>query len=268
MFELDANLLLSLYWLAISAGVLLPGVWLLSGVKTSFQLLNTLLQRFYLFGKLKNTDQVKRNLLSDVPKRYFAHFYLVGLAVNLPLFVYFRSSIFLHLLFLLHISRRLYECMFVHQSTSNSTMSFFHYLIGILHYPCVGATIITDHDYAHGSPSFFSSCLGLTLFLIASYIQHRVHVTFAKNRRTEKGEYPIPNGYWPFDYLSCPNYLAEMVIYLAFLLISHRSWCMLCLSIWVLANQSLAALLAHRWYLQQYGSLYPSNRRAFIPYLL
>lgn len=268
MFELDANLLLSLYWLAISAGVLLPGIWLLIGGKTKFQLLNRLLQRFYLFGKLKNNGQVDRNLFGDVPKRYFTHFYIFGLLVNLPLLVYYRSAIFLHVLFLVHMCRRLYECLYVHRFSTNATMSLFHYLIGILHYPLVGLTIITDEKYGLASPSVFSSCLALILFVNASYIQHAVHVTLAKNRRTEKGEYPIPNGYWPFDYLSCPNYIAEIAIYVAFWFISQRSLCALFLIIWVLANQSMSCLLAHRWYRQQYGSLYPSNRRALIPFLL
>ena len=235
IFHLDSNLLLSLYWLAISAGVLLPGIWLLIEGKCDI----ILLERFYLFGKLKNAETLKKKLFTDVPKRYFLHFYLVGLLINIPLLIIFRCSIFLSLLFLLHMCRRLYECLFIHQWNDRSQMSFIHYFIGLIHYPCVGLTIITDHFYPHRSPAMMEMFVALMIFVSTSSIQYRVHLTLANNRRkTNEQIYPIPTGYWPFDYFSCPNYIAEMFIYLSFLLVSHRSSAMMSLIIWVIVNQS------------------------------
>lgn len=269
MIEIDLNLLMSFLWLSLSAGVLVPGIWLLIDGKTNLQLVNIILERFYLFGKLKNNDQTKKITLGDVPKSYFLHFYILGLFIGIALFLIYRLSFFLFTIFILHMFRRLYECMFIHNFGPKSKMSFIHYLIGLIHYPLVSLTIIIDSTYAYTKISLLSCCCSLLLFIIASHIQYNVHVTLAKNRRTNSNEnYPIPNGYWPFQFFSCPNYIAEIFIYISFLLVSHRTSCFLSLTIWVIVNQSISALLNHRWYCQHYGQTYPSSRYALIPYLL
>ena len=266
------DLILSLFWLSISAGVLLPGIWLLIDGQCQLDLLNVILERFYLFGKLKNTktNRTEIKFISDVPKRYFQHFYLVGLLINIPLFICYSSSILLHCLFFFHMCRRLYECFYVHQWNSKSQMSFVHYFIGLIHYPSVGLTIIVDHFYSDENPKFFQIFFALIIFLNASFIQFRVHLTLANQDRTtidEKTFYPIPQGYWPFDYFSCPNYIAEMFIYFSFVLLSHHSSSMFSLFIWVIVNQSISSLLTHRWYREHYRSSYPSTRAALIPFV-
>ena len=267
--EIDANLVLSLFWLVLSAGVLLPGIWLLTDGKTHVRIIDALLQRFYLFGKLKNQDQSTAKVLGDVPKRYFSHFYIVGLLINVPLFLTYRSPVLLFTMFTGHMCRRLYECLYVHRFGRNSTMSCIHYLTGAIHYPAVGLTVLVDEAYgAARSSSSVNTCIVLLLFVNASMVQYHVHCTLAQNRRTENETYPIPKGYWPFDYFSCPNYIAEMFIYIAFLLASHRTSSMMSMTVWVMVNQCLSALLAHRWYRQHYGSTYPSSRRALLPFLL
>ncbi|CAF0883975.1 unnamed protein product [Adineta ricciae] len=265
MFEIDVNLLLSLFWFAISIGVLVPGLWLLFDGQTNISIVNIVLQRFYLFGKLKNATKDKRNVLGDVSKSYFLHFYLVGLLINVPLFLFYRSSFAVYILFICHMLRRLYECFYIHRYGSNSTMSFIHYLIGIVHYPTVGLTIIVDHYYGHKHISFGSTCLALFIFLNASFVQYRVHSTLANAHRTKTETYPIPNGFWLFEYFSCPNYIAEIFIYISFYLLSYHTLCFISLTIWVIVNQCLSALLAHRWYRQHYGALYPAKRCALIP---
>ena len=268
MIEIDMNLLFSFLWSSISAAVLLPGIWLLIDGKTNLTIIDIILQRYFLFGKLKNEDQNKTKLLSDVPKSYFLHFYTFGLIIIIPLFIFYRSSVFLFTIFICHMFRRLYECIYIHNFGQNSTMSFIHYLAGLIHYPFVGLTIIIDDKYTYKSTPIFTYCIALILFIHASYIQYQVHVTLAKKRQRENEHYPIPDGYWPFEYFSCPNYIAEIFIYVSFLLISHRTSCFMSLTIWVIVNQSLSALLSHRWYCQHYGQIYPSNRCALIPFIL
>lgn len=267
-FQMDWNLIFTLFWLLISAGILVPGLWLLIDGKSPLTLIDVILQRFYVFGKLKNENPNKRRVLGDVPKSSFLHFYIFGLVINLLLFIIFRSAILLSTLFLCHISRRLYECLYVHRFGSNSTMSVIHYLVGLVHYPFVGLTILVDYQYSDHRPSFFTIGLSVFLFIIASYVQYRVHLTLAKIPRNENEIYPIPDGYWPFQYFSSPNYIAEIVLYISFWLISHHTASFLSLLIWVLINQSLAALLTHRWYRRHYGKEYPSNRYALIPFLV
>lgn len=265
---MDWNVILTGFWLIISIGVFIPGLWLLIDGQCQLIIVNFILQRFYLFGKLKNENQNKVQVFSDVPKRYFLHFYIVGLLINLSLLFVFRSAILLLIIFLCHMSRRLYECLYVHRFGANSSMSFIHYLVGLIHYPFVGLTILVDDQYKDYQPSWLRICFALVLFINASYVQYQVHRTLAQTRRKDNENYPIPNGYRAFQYFSCPNYIAEMVLYLSFWLISHRTSSFLALLIWVLVNQSLSSLLAHRWYHQHYGIHYPSTRYALIPYLI
>jgi hypothetical protein len=270
MLEFDINQCLSLYWLITATGALLPGLWLLIDNRTNINILHRFLQRFYLFGKLKgNESLMATSIIGNVPKRYFLHFYIVGLVINLPLFIIYRTSIILFSIVILHICQRLYECLFVHCTNERSTMSFIHYLLGILHYALLGINILVDQTYEHAQYSLTLVCSVLFIYFYASYIQYCVHVTLARNRRqTQDNRYPMPHGYWLFKYISCPNYLAEIIIYIAFFTISHRSLSILSLTVWVIVNQTLSALLMHRWYRQNYGSNYSSNIRALIPYLL
>ncbi|CAF2047949.1 unnamed protein product [Rotaria magnacalcarata] len=268
MIEIDFNLLLSFFWLCISAGVLVPGIWLLIDGRTNLAILNMILERFYLFGKLKNENGDKKEIFSDVPKSYFIHFYIIGLVINVPLLLWYRSCLFLLIMFICHMFRRLYECKFIHKFGQNSTMSCIHYLAGLIHYPCFGLTIIIDDQYGYKNISTVNYSFSFLIFIYASYIQYNVHLTLAKNHRNKNENYPIPTGYWPFEYFSCPNYIAEMFIYIAFLLISHRTSCFMSLTIWVIVNQCLSALLSHRWYCQHYGQMYPTKRRALIPCIL
>jgi hypothetical protein len=90
---MDWNLLLTFFWLSISAGVLVPGVWLLIDGKTNLTIINVILQRFYLFGKLKNENKDKKKVFGDVPKSYFLHFYILGLLIYIPFFSVIRFFI-------------------------------------------------------------------------------------------------------------------------------------------------------------------------------
>lgn len=77
----------------------------------------------------------------------------------------------------------------------------------------------------------------------------------------------IPHGDW-FDMVSCPHYLAEIIIYFGILVVlgfDHTFW-------WAvfgftLSNQTVAAKFVHRWYLDNFPS-YPKQRKAVIPKLL
>jgi hypothetical protein len=135
--------------------------------------------------------------------------------------------------------------MYIHHFGLNTTMSFIHYLIGLIHYPFVGLTILIDNKSTYENLSILNYFFAILLFINASYIQYQVHLTLANNRRNENEYYPIPNGYWPFEYFSCPNYIAEILIYIAFLFASHRTSCFMSLVIWVIVNQCLSALLTH-----------------------
>ena len=81
-------------------------------------------------------------------------------------------------------------------------------------------------------------------------------------------EHAIPRG-GLFEYVSCPHYLMEIIIYLAFLLIGgplHVT--LLSIVIFVVTNQLVAGCLTHQWYRCHFGTLYPAQRKAVIPFVL
>ncbi len=118
------------------------------------------------------------------------------------------------------------------------------------------------------------------LFLWASYHQHVCHRILAeirKDRRERReshgaGEadagYGQPDGDW-FEFVSCPHFLAEILIYTAMLLcfvvtdIQSMWWLVV---VYVVSTLGLSARQAHIYYLQKYED-YPRNRYAIIPWV-
>ena len=246
MWEWNLNFFITFFWLFLSAGLLLLGMWFLLDSQMDLSRMNPILQYLNFYDKLSNNGLIS--------KWYFLHIYLLGLVINFFLFFSHLSYFLLFILFLLHLIRRLYECLYVHQFTGN--VNLLYYLIGLIHYPCVGLTIITDYNYSSNKIHLSKYFLALILFFLASYIQYHVHLTLAKFIRNEQ-----PTGYW----LSSPNSIAEIFIYLSFLLASHRTSAMTALMVWVFVNQSFSTLLNHRWY---YRDFYPLKRSALIPFIL
>ena len=77
----------------------------------------------------------------------------------------------------------------------------------------------------------------------------------------------IPHG-GLFEYVSCPHYFAEILIYTGFYFVTHFDNSFLSLLVWVIVNQITCALMSHAWYREKFGASYPRHRRAIIPYLL
>jgi 3-oxo-5-alpha-steroid 4-dehydrogenase 3 len=112
--------------------------------------------------------------------------------------------------------------------------------------------------------------LGILLYCYASYQQHICHKILAQLRASPKEQrYFIPHG-GLFELISCPHYFAELLIYMAFLLVLGD---LTNLSMWliltfVVVNLTTSALETHRWYKQQFGDAFPKYRRAIIPFVL
>lgn len=79
-----------------------------------------------------------------------------------------------------------------------------------------------------------------------------------------RGEgYKIPRG-WLFEWVSCPNYLGEILEWLGWALMTW-SWAGLGFFVYTCANLVPRAGANHRWYLKKFGEDYPKNRKAVIP---
>ncbi|PIK39388.1 putative polyprenol reductase isoform X2 [Apostichopus japonicus] len=291
--------LLLVWWLLVAAFLLLHFIYF------NFDKLPDLLKRSLVYGKVRNEKALKLKSLFervlDVPKSYFLHFYLLSFFWNsfllaclinawffngsfpqkiidfLKLLTYYPEESSPHLNILLgqmmvvvQATRRTYETLFV-SSYSNSKMHLFHYLLGCFFYFAMGPSLLSKApDLNRGTilqlgDVRLNHIIGISMFVWASLHHYRAHKILADLRKGKHDKsHKIPHGDW-FEMVSCPHYLAEIIIYFSILVVlgfDHTFW-------WgvfafTLSNQSVAAKFVHRWYLETFPS-YPRQRTAVIP---
>ncbi|XP_048220314.1 polyprenol reductase isoform X1 [Perognathus longimembris pacificus] len=206
-------------------------------------------------------------------------------------------SAFLVLLFLwLHSARRLFECLYV-SVFSNAVINVVQYCFGLVYYVLVGLTVLSQvpmdgrngewslpcHRPREGYSSVYVigkhvlmqarwfHILGLVMFVWSSAHQYKCHVILGNLRRNKAGvvihcNHRIPFGDW-FEYVSSPNYLAELMIYISMAVtfgFHNTTWWLVVT--YVFFSQALSAFLSHKFYTSQFVS-YPKHRRAFLPFL-
>lgn len=110
-----------------------------------------------------------------------------------------------------------------------------------------------------GNPAFR---IGIALFLVGWTVNQQSDAILLRLRRTGEPGYKIPQG-GLFRWVSCPNYLGEIVAWLGWAI---ASWSLagLAFAVFTLANLAPRALANHRWYLHRFPD-YPRDRRALIP---
>lgn len=209
-------------------------------------------------------------------------------------------TVFVLLLMEIQVLRRLYETEHVFHYSPSARMHIVGYLTGLFYYTAAPISLASSclpeaTDYLQGQIAEFivkgrartpdlvidySSLLkpllklgwcqwiGAVIFIWGSLHQIRCHAILGSLREhKDSDEYVIPCGDW-FSRVSCPHYLAELVIYLGVLIASGGSdisvWF---LFIFVITNLSFAAVQTHRWYLQKFED-YPRSRYAIIPFVL
>ncbi|XP_008779870.2 polyprenol reductase 1 isoform X1 [Phoenix dactylifera] len=109
--------------------------------------------------------------------------------------------------------------------------------------------------------------IGAAIFIWGWLHQLRCHAILGSLRENKGAdEYVIPHGDW-FEYVSCPHYLAEIVIYAGILVaaggLNITVWL---LFLFVVSNLVFAAAETHRWYRHKFES-YPQSRHAIIPFI-
>ena len=194
-------------------------------------------------------------------KQKFLHFYIWGTVVLVTMRLhddydmswwFSNSRNAAQALLLLHLLRRWYECVHVHEWQTTSRMHFLIYIVGIVYYtllpfifcrvphcrrPAVMATTTTttttpgqaDHD-SKASSFIFLHVLAIPVCLYAQHQQARHHVILANLRRKKddkkdnvksttqqqqpnhSSSYQLPVGGW-FTHVACPHYLAEILFY-------------------------------------------------------
>lgn len=205
----------------------------------------------------------------------------------------------------LHLCRRLYECTFVHKWRATSQMHLAGYLVGAIHYvwlpmvfirlPCeecvrniVGDPLPNIFYEQYKGPLWLDNVEvpplvwrlpPILLCLWGQYQQYRHHVLLAYLRKPETSQYKdkpttnysLPNDGW-FVYVTCPHYLAEMLVYISFAILlaqeqvqGVRHYVVL---FWVVSNLTLSALINYKWYKQNLPPEEMKGRKAIFPFLL
>jgi protein-S-isoprenylcysteine O-methyltransferase Ste14 len=114
---------------------------------------------------------------------------------------------------------------------------------------------IADPRFVAGTVLFF---VGLAINLYSDTLLIRL-------RRPGESAYRIPRG-GLFRFVSCPNYLGEILEWLAWAL---ATWSLpgLAFATWTVANLGPRAYTHHLWYRREFPD-YPAERRALIPFLV
>ncbi|XDV42030.1 hypothetical protein PO909_010782 [Leuciscus waleckii] len=188
------------------------------------------------------------------------------------------SILLLQVLLWVHSFRRLLECLFV-SVFSNGVIHIVQYAFGMGYYVLLGLTVLclnASLPQSGAVPLFkqltWYHVIGTLLFIGASLLQHWSLSLLAKMRTDNSGKvktlaHKMPCGGW-FELVSCPHYLAELLIYVAMSVCcgcSSLTWWLVIL--YVLYNQALAAQLCHDYYRSKFET-YPRQRKAFIPFVL
>ncbi|KAG9511057.1 Polyprenol reductase [Fragariocoptes setiger] len=188
-------------------------------------------------------------------------------------------------LLIVQVSRRLAECTMI-SVYSEARMNIIHYIFGYSFYFGVGMSLVAEapgFTGARGQSSawsvpktyhFLKPChvIGVLLFIWSSFVQFESHQILANLRKDKSGrvithQHSIPRGKW-FDIVSCPHYMAEILIYLSISIVlggQSLTWWMVFL--FVITNQLIVGKFNHNWYTESFKD-YPKSRRAVIPYLL
>ena len=105
-----------------------------------------------------------------------------------------------------------------------------------------------------------------TLVFVTGFIINKYHDFLLFILRPSTGDgYRIPYG-GLFKYVSCPNFLGEIISWSGFALVAFNLPALSFL-IWTIANLTTRALDHHRWYIKEFPG-YPKERKALIPFLL
>lgn len=208
-------------------------------------------------------------------------------------------TVFVLLLMEIQVLRRLYETEHVFHYSPSARMHIVGYLTGLFYYVAAPLSLASScipeaAEYLQGQVAEFivkgrarmpdlvidsssllqpllklgwTQWIGAVIFIWGSLHQIRCHAILGTLREhKDSDEYVIPCGDW-FNRVSCPHYLAELVIYFGMLVASGGEdipvWF---LFVFVITNLSFAAVETHKWYLQKFED-YPRSRYAIIPFV-
>ena len=110
----------------------------------------------------------------------------------------------------------------------------------------------------------FNFIVGILVFLIGMGVNIQSDNILLNLRKPGETGYKIPRGGF-YRFVSCPNLMGEMLEWIgyAIMLGALPAWSF---AIWTFANLAPRAIAHHQWYLDKFET-YPSERKAFIPFI-
>jgi steroid 5-alpha-reductase/3-oxo-5-alpha-steroid 4-dehydrogenase 1 len=105
---------------------------------------------------------------------------------------------------------------------------------------------------------------GVSVFMLGFGINLKADPILLDLRKPGEAGYKVPRG-WLYEYVTCPNYLGEILEWLGFAL---ATWSLagLAFALYTAANLGPRAFANHRWYRERFPD-YPKHRKALFPFL-
>jgi len=137
---------------------------------------------------------------------------------------------------------------------------FFNIINGFINGFYIGNIAFFDDQYIYS----IKFIIGLLIFTIGLIINIYSDEVLIKIKKKNIG-YQIPKG-GLYKYISCPNYLGEILEWTGFAIISW-SFPSLLFAVWTMANLIPRAKSQHAWYKEKFKSEYPKEKKAILPFI-
>ncbi|OAX77314.1 hypothetical protein ACJ72_08390 [Emergomyces africanus] len=175
-------------------------------------------------------------------------------------------------LIILHFVKRELETAFLHRF-SRATMPAIFVIRNSAHYWVLAGLNVAYWVYAPTSNAAATTIesanplllyTGLALFIFGQLANLNAHIVLRNLRRPGTNERGIPSGFG-FKWVTCPNYLFEIVAWVGIYLVSGFNWSVMLFIVVASAPMIVWAKTKERTYRQEFGDKYKKKRFAVLP---
>ncbi|ODV93138.1 hypothetical protein PACTADRAFT_35774 [Pachysolen tannophilus NRRL Y-2460] len=189
-------------------------------------------------------------------------------------------SLLSYILIMLHFMKREYETFFIHVF-GNSTMPLFNLFKNCFHYYFLSGVLIAGTVYSpdrlrekggiwsyifHVSERSNNQIIAIVfLWLIAELSNFQCHKILADLRNDGSKDRKIPEGFL-FNYVTCPNYLCEILAFFSYALL-NGNWSSFLFLIISTTQMYFWAVKKHNDLKKRFPQ-YPKNRKVLVPFVI
>ncbi|KAJ9545949.1 hypothetical protein OSB04_025656 [Centaurea solstitialis] len=163
-----------------------------------------------------------------------------------------------------HFFKRDMEVLFVHKYSGGMVLGSV-ILISIFYFSAaIGLIVVHYLSLGLQEPSIDLKYIGLIVFILGIFGNFYHHSLLSKLRKTNEKGYKIPQG-GLFNYVICPHYLFEILIFVGISFISQTPLAFACTfgdSLYLIAR----SYETRKWYVNKFED-FPKNIKCVIPYV-